>query len=449
MSEVEGGIVGGAGAAPGGLSPMVAQHVLQRLGESGQPPEHGVRLINVGNESYLRVLEQEYFGSLLRFGSSFKLVQGYFGGGKTHFLYCVRELAWDHGFATAVVELSPTECPYDDSLKVYRAVSRRIGQKPARPFSMVTGLPMLLRELVGARLEEARVEVSGHRDAEAAAKMAVEGWLQESVGRAACESQSFRQAVVGFARAHLEGDWRTGSRLEAWLLGESVPMSEVREAGVYEAMERSNGFTMLRCLTQMLVAMGLGGTALLFDEVDRTLSVSARRSQVIGDNLRQVIDLCGRHQLPNTLFMYAVPPEFMRNVVPDYPALYQRLKSPVPLSVRSPQSVLIDLEKLDLAPEVLLAQLGERLIGLFELARGCRLDRAIQSHNAAALAKACVDAYFEVNHRRLFAKSWVDFLFQQLADGERALEPGQAVALVLSGYDALAGAPAPDDFADF
>ncbi len=427
------------------LAPMVGRHVLARLGEGGQPPEFGVRLINVGNESYLKVLEEEYFEDLLKFGSSFKLVQGYFGGGKTHFLYCVRELAWEHDFATAVVELSPTECPYDDSLKVYRAVARRVGRQPIKPFDAVLGLPALLRELIDERLMSARA--AGHSEVDA--RLDVERWLQTTVSRAPCESSSYRQAVVGFAMAHLERDWRLGSRLEAWLLGEAVPLGEVRSVGVYETMERSNGFTMLRCLTQMMVAVGMAGTALLFDEVDRTLSVSARRSQVIGDNLRQVIDLCGRHQLPHTLFMYAVPPEFMRNVVPDYPALYQRLKSPVPLSTRSPQAVLIDLEKLDLAPEELLTRLGERLIDLFEVARRAKLDRAVQSHNAREIARACVDAYFEVNHRRLFAKTWVDFLFHQKADGEVALGPGAAVDIVLTGYDALINSPAVDDFADF
>lgn len=432
-----------------GMSPetasMVGRHILQRLGEGGQPPEFGVRLINVGNESYLKVLEEEYFEDLLKYGSSFKLVQGYFGGGKTHFLTCVRELAWDYGFATAVVELSPTESPYDDSLRVYQAVARRVASRPARPFEGIVGLPMVLRDLIDARLSEVRDE--GHGEVEA--RLEVDRWLQSVVGRAPCESHSYRQAVVGFCRCHLERDWQLGARLEAWLLGEGVPQGEVRPAGVYESMERSNGFTMLRCLTQMMVAVGMKGTALLFDEVDRTLSVSARRSQAIGDNLRQVIDLCGRHQLPHTLFMYAVPPEFMRNVVPDYPALYQRLKSPVPLSARSPQAVLIDLEKLDLPPEELLYKLGERLIDLFSMARKAQLDREVQAHNAREIAKACVGAYFEVNHRRLFAKTWVDFLFHQKADGEVALGPGAAVDVVLTGYDALINAPAVDDFADF
>jgi hypothetical protein len=94
---------------------------------------------------------------------------------------------------------------------------------------------------------------------------------------------------------------------------------------------------------------------LLFDEVDRNMSVGPRRIRAIGDNLRQVIDLCGRSQLPNTLFLYAVPPEFMRNVVPEYPALYQRLRSPIPFSLRSPQAPVIDLTHLDLEPVPLLS----------------------------------------------------------------------------------------------
>jgi hypothetical protein len=423
-------------------SAAIAAHILQRLGEGGQPPEFGVRRINVGNESYLAVLDHEYFRRHLKVGSSFKLVQGYFGGGKTHFLYCVRELAWDRGFATAVVELSPAECPYDDSVKVYRAVVRRLSTRPRQALSRTdVGLPAVLREVVDRRV-----------DAEEGDEKSVRNWLRREVARASCESHSFRQAVVAFCDAYLSQDFPRESRLGAWLLGEPVPIGDLRDAGIYESIDRSNGFTMLRCLTQMAVGVGLAGTALLFDEVDRTLSVSAKRSQVIGDNLRQVVDLCGRHQLPNTLFMYAVPPEFMRNVVPEYPALHQRLKSPVPLSVRSPQSVLIDLEQLDLEPADLLAELGVRLVDVFMEARGVALDRALQAANARALGRACSDAYFEVNHRRLFVKTWVDLLFHQLVDGEVTLTPERAEELVVAGYEALAAPPKSDDgddFADF
>ena len=95
------------------LQPELARHIIQRVGESGQPPEQGITYLNVGNDSYLRILDEEYLARLKHNprGSSFKLVQGYYGGGKTHFLYCVRDLAWTHGFLTSLVNLSPRECP--------------------------------------------------------------------------------------------------------------------------------------------------------------------------------------------------------------------------------------------------------------------------------------------------------------------------------------------------
>ncbi|MFT5429784.1 MAG: hypothetical protein ACI9OJ_000456 [Myxococcota bacterium] len=430
----------------------VARHILQRLGEGGQPPEHGILSINVGNESYLKILRHEYFENLLQLGASFKLVQGYFGAGKTHFLYCVRELAWEHGFATAVVELSPSECPYDDSFKVYRAVVGRIALRSKALLSAPSyGIADLIRDRVDDELDRATAQLkeAGTPSADSEARAAVDQWLRRTVGRAACESHSFRQAIVAFGRAYLAGNDATEQLVAAWLMGEPVPPGPLREVGVYEQLGKTNGFTMLRCLTQMVIALGLPGTALLFDEVDRNLSVSAKRSHAIGDNLRQVIDLCGRHQLPNTLFMYAVPPEFMRNVVPDYPALYQRLKSPVPLSVRSPQSVLIDLERLDLDPTELLRQLAGRIVTIFEQARGTTLDKPLQNTNAERLASAAVNAYFEVNHRRLFVKAWTDLLSQQLVDGESELSEDAARERIAGSNDSLRTKADGDDFEDF
>ena len=422
---------------------LIAAHIIQRLGEGGQPPEFGLSRINVGNESYLNVLEHEYFQSLLKQGSSFKLVQGYFGGGKTHFLHCVRELAWKYGFVSSIVELSPAECPYDDALKVYQNVASHLMMKPdsiLEPPQL--GICNIIRHVIDDKLEEAKKSADPQAE--------VTKWLMSKVSRTWCESHSCRQAIIQLALSCLQNNYNREQMLEAWLLGENITASELKECGVYEQISKANGFTMMRSLLQMIVALGLPGTVLLFDEVDRNLSVSAKRSHIIGDNLRQVVDLCGRHQLPHTLFMYAVPPEFMRTVVPDYPALYQRLKSPVPLSARSPQAVLIDLEKLDLPPEELLKQLGIKLISVFEDAREIAFNPLIQAKNAEILANVCADAVFEVNHRRLFVKTWVDFLYSELADGETELTEEKAKELIWTGQQVLTeAAETEDEFDDF
>lgn len=431
-------------------------HILQRIGESGQPPEFGIRRINVGTDGYLDVLERFYFQQHLRRGASFKLVEGYYGGGKTHFLHAVRELAWTYGFAVALVELSPTECPFDNALRVYQSVARRLSLAPSHPLeAAVPGWPSVIEQLLEQRVnqEVAALAEQGVLDAFAEARRTVRLWLQTTVGRASCESPSHRAAVVAHGIAFLEDNPRRLAATGAWLYGEDVPASELRDVGVFERLGASNGFLMLRAMVQMLAALGAGGTALLFDEADRNLSVSARKAQIIGDNLRQIIDLCGKQQLPRTLFLYAVPPEFMRTVVPDYPALAMRLRSPVALSVQSPQAVLIDLERVDLPPLALLQALGRKLVDVFVCAHDNSINPSIQQQNAETLAHACIQTQLELGHRRLFARTFVDILFQQHAQGPRVLSVDEARAMVLAARSAsdepTANAPAAITFEDY
>jgi hypothetical protein len=207
--------------------------------------------------------------------------------------------------------------------------------------------------------------------------------------------------------------------------------------GVFEAIESSTGFKMLRSLSQVISGYGLPGIVLLFDEVDRNLSLTSRKMLAVGDNLRQVIDLCGQARLPSTLFLYAVPPEFLRNVVPEYPALDQRLKSPVPLCERSPQAAVIDLEHLDMDPVALLTGIGDRLQSIFEKATGWKADAPVQAHNRSLISSTMAAYTFEVSHRRLFVKTYVDFLYRQKAERQRHITPEEADEIVQGGYARL------------
>ena len=94
------------------IAPEAARRIIERVGGSGQPPEYGSHLFTVGLEPYLTVIEKEYLSGFVRQGgSAFKMVVGVYGGGKTHFLYCVRDLAWKHNFVVSYVDLRQGEKP--------------------------------------------------------------------------------------------------------------------------------------------------------------------------------------------------------------------------------------------------------------------------------------------------------------------------------------------------
>lgn len=405
-------------------SPALARHILQRVGEVGQPPEVGIEYLNVGNERLLTVLEREYLDPIVELGrgSSFKLVQAYFGGGKTHFLLCVRQRAWTRGFATALVGLSPEECPFDDPVRIYQAVARELAWAPRDPLQAPErGLEQALGTALDRRLAASSPEE-------------LLAWIDGDLRRLPVDMPALRNAVRAFARARVEGDVETEELAAAWLRGEGVTAAEVRPLGIREVLSKANGFRMLRSLCQVLQAWGAPGLLLCFDELDRNLSLPSSRRRAVADNLRQLIDLCGREALPGLLCLYAVPPEFMRHVVSEYPALQQRLEGPSSLSERSPQAAVIDLERLDLSAPELLGRIGRRLLALYEVAHGVSLDRKLQGRNLDALAEEILAASFELAHRRAYVKAAVDLLHQQRLE-ERDLSPDDLRGLSGEGAD--------------
>ncbi len=391
--------------------PDLARHILDRMGSVGQPPERGALFVNVATEGILDTLRDEYLRPIKRSGrnSTFKLVQAPFGGGKSQFLHCLRELAWREGFCTALVGLSPKECPFDQPASIYREVARRI-ELPVEDFDVAPnpGLDRLLRQLADARIDEVGAAAFGE-------------WVKGEFHRANIESRSYQRAIGLFLQAVIDSDEDLAQLVGDYLLGEELPASELAPLQLREAFSDTVGFRWLRSLAQSLVALRLPGIVLMFDEMDRNMSLSVKRRRAMGDNLRQMIDYCGQSMLPGVVWCYAVPPEFMDTIVPEYPALAQRLKGPMEFSALSPNQPLIDLDHLPLPTEELLSAIGARLVELTERAYGVTLQRGLQASNLGLLARELAARQFESGTRRTFVKAAVSHLETQRRGGEHSL----------------------------
>jgi len=216
----------------------------------------------------------------------------------------------------------------------------------------------------------------------------------------------------------------------------------LREVGVTGKITRTNAFRMLRSLAQTVRALSYSGLLLLFDEVDRMSSIGGKAERLATDTLREVIDRC-RDELPGAMFVYAVPPPFISDVVPRYPALQQRLRAPGHFSRTNPFSPQISLERLDLAEDDLMLAIGEKLLPIFETAFRAGLDAKIQHANAAILANVARDVFLDVSHCRLFVKAFVTELSRQHAEGERLLTETEAAARLRGQAKALQGGETP------
>ncbi len=410
---------------PEELTPRRARKMLAQMGENGTPPELGISHVNVGNESYLQILDKSYIHDLIceDEGSSFKLVQGTYGAGKTHFLYCVRDLAWRRNLLAAFVTISPKETPLNKPLGVYRAVAQQLElARDHEDTDSTRGIDDILRHRA-----ETVVEDLGRDEAMR--------WVESSLARAPIARHSFREAAVRYLRSVIEGEGEDRRiRLAAWLRGEPIPPSEAKAEGLYEVPSNENGFAMLRSLVQSVSRLGFEGTVLLLDEAERRLSVDGKRTKAhteTVDHLRELVDLCGRSELPRLLLLYAVTPAFTQNVLPSYPALQQRLGWPIQyLSAHNPKAPLIDLEALDLEPVGLLTEVGKRLVRVSRLAYAWEPDEPAILRNLAKLVETVTEEQLEVSHRRLFVKIWIRLLDELRLGGERSLGGDEIKALV-------------------
>ena len=135
--------------------------------------------------------------------------------------------------------------------------------------------------------------------------------------------------------------------------------------------------------------------------------------------------------------MYAVPPAFVYDIVPTYPALQQRIQTPNYFSRANPFSSQISLDRLDIPDDQLLTEIGYRLLPIFEVAYGAKLDPHLQADNIAVFGEAARNTYLAISHRRLFIKALVTEWFRQSADGEQPVTPDYAAAAIRGQSESL------------
>ena len=397
----------------GSLSPNLAREIIDCMGENGQPPEHGLEYVTVGLTPYLEIIEKEYLQRLLgqAGGSAFRLVQGSYGAGKTHFLGCIRSIAQRLGFLTCSVNLSPSECPYEDALRVYKAAFANIS--------------LHLEKDDLAKVDNGGTQIVGFTNIlRLAAQQRLPFTFSGKLDDVPVENYTFRRVCQRFLLACRSGNEEEELVLDRWLAGEAgFDRDVLRNFGVFDDIASDNAFPVMRSMVSILIALGFPGVIFLFDEVDMHISsVSQRHLHAIGDNLRQLIDLCASSRLPKVMFFYAVPPEFMILNVTSYPALQQRLERPLHMSKSSPQSVVIDLERAMDDDGTFFKALGQKLADVAIVAWDWQ---NFDNERCRADLTTFVDFMLEhvfTGGYRMFVKFWIALLHNWYENGQTPLD---------------------------
>ncbi|MEO0072090.1 MAG: BREX system ATP-binding domain-containing protein [candidate division WOR-3 bacterium] len=391
----------------------VALLIINKLGSSGTPPEVGVEAFSIGLDKYLKTIEDEYLNGILKnyHLSSFKLVVGNYGGGKTHFLYSVRNLAFKHGYVVVYVSLNPTECPFDKLELVYKQIINNIQITPPTKETLsfpLTGIEAFIEQWYSQVKEKLNQTT------------AINDYLSTLRG---IESSSFLNAIKGAFFNWGTSNIEEFNAIIQYLKGEEIGKEIRARYRISERIDKATAFRMIRSFIQWVHLIGYNGVVFLFDEAERGISMSSSKDKRRAlDNLRQIVDECGNSRLPGAMFFYAIPDEnlLLEGAGGVYEALKQRLTTV--FSNINPLGVKIDLEELGISPQEFLIALGEKLIEIFNTAYDFTLAPEERKKLIKIFSERSAQAYgFDISYRRLFIVTMLGAL-QRIKNEPEALK---------------------------
>ncbi|MEM5871763.1 MAG: DUF2791 family P-loop domain-containing protein [Candidatus Aenigmatarchaeota archaeon] len=385
------------------LRKELALKIIENVGSSGTPPVFGLKYYSVGLDKYLDVIDKEYFEHFVPYGgAAFKLVVGIYGGGKTHFLYSIRDRAWERNFITSYVQLSPGESPFHRLDLVYRAIVNGLQPPLSVESSLINpsqGLEHLIKWLFAKKYRA--LEKQGFSNEEIRNKMIID--LEEHLEE--IENKSFSRAIKGLFEALLDDNQNKFNDILQWLTVEGFDKKKLTRYGILQRIDKTSAFSMIRSLAQFIKEEGFAGLIILFDEAERIPSLSSQQTELHLNNLRELIDECGQPNFQNIMIFYAVPDEtFLEGRTQTYEALKQRLSTV--FDFFNPTGIKIDLEKLNKDPIKTLTEIGNKLLKVFEKAYEISLESDELKSTIQKIAEKAYETRFgDVGYKRIFVQN--------------------------------------------
>lgn len=386
------------------LEQVLARKIIEAVSH-GEPPGQGIEFFTFGLEQYLGALENEYLSTFVKAGgSSFKLVVAQYGQGKTHFLYCVRNMSWKHGFVTAYVPLSPDETPFHKLELVYKAIVNRLAEPPSSSDSHTHERGVGIDKLVRSWFNQEKLgqEKKGISEDE------IRNNLEDYAGNIpSFENISFTRALREALLSLLFNEKTDFEDVILWLKGEGYNKKVHISYGISQRIDERAAFPLIRSLVEWIRFIGYSGLVILFDETETLPSLQSKQRERILENLRKLIsESVEDTMLKNALILYSIPDEyFLEGGGPAYMALTQRLEEV--FDFINPSGVKILLERTQNEPVEFLTNIGINLAKVFEIAYGHKFKEKLVQESARNIAEAAYEERHQGAHRRLYVTRFV------------------------------------------
>lgn len=336
------------------IRPKDRDAVLQSL-RAGVVPRTGQHLIQVGRAREVQTL----LGDIERIadgGSSFRVVTGEYGAGKTFFLNLVRAIALEKKLVVAGADLNPD-----------RRLHGTGGQARSLFAEMMRNLSTRARPDGGALAGIVEKFVTMARSDAKARQLSTETMLAEKLEQLTelVNGYDFAAVIAAYYKGHEEGVEQLKSDAVRWLRGEFATRTDARKAlGVRSIVDDADVYDQLKLLARFVRLAGYGGLLVSLDELVNLYKLA--NTQARNANYEQILRILNDSLQGSAVGLGVVlggTPEFLldtRRGLYSYPALQSRLAQNafasgdlvdftgpvVPLSSLTPEDFYVLLQKI-------------------------------------------------------------------------------------------------------
>ncbi len=293
--------------------------VIQSL-SAGVVPRTGQHLIQVGRvreiEALLKDIERVADG-----GSTFRLVTGEYGSGKTFFLNLVRSVAMEKKVVTASADLNPDRRLHatgGQSRSLYAELMRNLATRVKPDGGALAGV---VEKFVSSTITEAKAtgmspETAIHQKLEHLTEM-VNGY-------------DFAAVIAAYWQGFEQGNEQLKSDAIRWLRGEFTTKTEARTAlGVRTIVDDASFYDQLKLMGRFVRLAGYSGLLICLDEMVNLYKLA--NTQARNANYEQILRILNdslQGSAEGLGFILGGTPEFLldtRRGLYSYPALQSRL----------------------------------------------------------------------------------------------------------------------------
>lgn len=301
------------------IRPRERDAVLQSL-RAGVVPRVGQHLIQVGRANELRTLIED-IDRVADGGSTFRLVIGEYGAGKTFFLNLVRSIALEKKLVTTNADLNPDRRLHasgGQARSLYAELTRNMATRTKPEGGAVPGI--LEKFLAQAKLESEQTGVSTDQIIRQNTQQ-----LAEMVN-----GYDFADVVLAYWRGFEENNEQLCSDAVRWIRGEFSTRTDARAAlGVRTIIDDASVYDQLKLLARFVRLAGFGGLFVCLDEMVNLYKLA--NTQARNSNYEQILRILNDSLQGSTEglgFILGGTPEFLfdtRRGLYSYPALQSRL----------------------------------------------------------------------------------------------------------------------------